>query len=96
VLGLQGDQKIGGKFAQFLDKVAKTVAKKCQNIFSKAKFESKDLHQTFLTLKIPKTQTIFVPGFSPGPLKSSSNGKISPNLVTLLVWLASFYLALYC
>jgi hypothetical protein len=46
----QGDQKIGGKFAQFFDKVAKTVAKpnKCQNIFFKAKFESKDLHQTFL------------------------------------------------
>jgi hypothetical protein len=48
---VQGDQKIGGKIAQFLDKVAKTVAKpniKCQNIFFKAKFESKDLHQTSL------------------------------------------------
>ncbi len=47
----QGDQNIGGKFAQFLDRVAKTVAKpkkNCHNIFFKAKFESKDLHQTFL------------------------------------------------
>ncbi len=45
----QGDQKIGGKLAQFLDKVAKTVAepKKCQNIFFKAQFESKYQHQTF-------------------------------------------------
>jgi hypothetical protein len=43
-------RRLGGKFAQFLDKVAKTVAKpkKCQNICFKAKFESKDLHQTFL------------------------------------------------
>jgi hypothetical protein len=49
-LALQGDKKIGGIIAQFLDKVAKTVAKpkKCQNIFFQAKFESKDLHQTSL------------------------------------------------
>ncbi len=42
----QGDQKIRGKFAQFLDKVAKTVAKpkKCQNIIFKAKFESKKIY----------------------------------------------------
>ncbi len=46
----QGDQKIGEKLAQIFDKVAKTVAKpkKCPNIFFKAKFESQDLHQTFL------------------------------------------------
>ncbi len=48
--GDQGDQKIGGKFAQFLDKVAKTVAKpkKMPKHFFKAKCESKDLHPTFL------------------------------------------------
>ncbi len=49
--GCQGDQIIGGKFAQIFDKVAKTVAqlKKCQNLFFEAKFEStKHLHQTLL------------------------------------------------
>ncbi len=47
---IQGDQKIGAKFTQILDKVAKTVAKpkKWQNIYFEAKFESKDIHQTFL------------------------------------------------
>jgi hypothetical protein len=74
----------GGNFAQFLDKLAKTVAKPKQNclkISFKAKFESKDLHQTFLN---SKNQIIFVPRNSHGPLKSSPNGKISPNLVTLV------------
>ena len=82
----QGDQKIGGKFAQFLDEVAKTVAKpkKCQNISSKLNLKVKIYTKPFLTLNIPKKQTIFVPKNSPGPLKSSPNGNISPNLVTLL------------
>jgi hypothetical protein len=39
----QGDQKIGGQFAQVWKKVAQTVAKpkKCQNVFIKARFENK-------------------------------------------------------
>ncbi len=47
---IQGDQKIGGKFAQIFDNIAKTVAKqkKCQNILFKPKFESKHLPETLL------------------------------------------------
>ncbi len=42
----QGDQKIG-KNTQILEKVAKTVAQNCQNIYIKAQFESpKHLHKT--------------------------------------------------
>ncbi len=41
----QGDQKIGGKIGQILDKVAKTVAKLKNAIFLVAKFDNtKHLH----------------------------------------------------
>jgi hypothetical protein len=61
-VGNQGDQKIGGKFAQFLDEVAKTVAKpkKCQNI-SKLNLKVKIYTKPFLTLNIPKSKPYLSP-----------------------------------
>jgi hypothetical protein len=58
----QGDQKFWKKFAQILEKVAKTIAKlkKCIRIFIKAQFESsKSLCQTFSKLLKCLQQTIF-------------------------------------
>jgi hypothetical protein len=89
---LQGDQKFRQKFAQILEKVAKTIAKlkKCIRIFIKAQFKSsKSLCQTSSELLKCLQQTIFFPPKKlPQPLKNSPNGEISPNLVTLLEKLA--------
>ncbi len=72
----QGDQKIGGKITQFLDKVAKTVAEPKKNAKTsssklnlKVKRSASNLSKLLKYLK----QTIFVPRKSPGPLKSSQN-----------------------
>jgi hypothetical protein len=79
----QGDQKIGKKVAQNLEKVAETVAKpkKCQNIFNKAKLEStKHLHQTNSKLLKYLQQTIFPPEICKVAQMAKFRQIWSPNL----------------
>jgi hypothetical protein len=67
--------------------MAKTVAKtkKMPKRVLKVQFEGTKKHQHQSPSKLFKlpTKITFSPRTLPGPLKSSPNGKISPNLVTL-------------
>jgi len=79
-------RRLRKKFAQNLERVAKTVAKlkKAQSIIIKAQYESpKHLHKPSSKLFKYLKQTTFPPKNTPGPFNDGPNDEISPNLVTL-------------